>query len=192
MRRLNDLGTLPVAAAILVALNALYIALVAFGNLTDYGTNEAFVRHVLAMDTSNFGAEPGRNLDDDVMWRAITNETLQDIAYLAIIAWECLAALVVIAAVMSWIGERGTSYQRARALSTVGLLMLILLFFGGFIAIGGEWFQMWKSESWNGIEPAFRNSVLAVATLIVVHLPSEHWHKPLTDTRSFPTRHIQS
>jgi predicted small integral membrane protein len=178
MRRLNDLGTLPVAAAILVALNALYIALVAFGNLTDYGTNEAFVRHVLAMDTTNFGAEAGTNLDNDVMWRAITNETLQDIAYLAIIAWECLAAIVLITAVMAWIDERGTSYQLARALSTTGLMMLVLLFFGGFIAIGGEWFQMWKSESWNGIEPAFRNSVLAMAALIVVHLPGVQRREP--------------
>jgi predicted small integral membrane protein len=178
MRRLTDLGTLPVAATLLVALNALYIALVAFGNITDYGTNEAFVRHVLAMDTTNFGAEPGTNLDDDVMWRAITNETMQDIAYIAIIAWECLSALVLIAAVVMWIDERGTSYQRARALSTTGLMMLVLLFFGGFIAIGGEWFQMWKSESWNGIEPAFRNSVLAMAALIVVHLPSVQWREP--------------
>jgi predicted small integral membrane protein len=173
--RWMGIGTLPVAAALIVALNGLYILLVAFGNITDFGTNQAFVQHVLAMDTTNFGAEPGTGLDDDVMWRAITNETLQDIAYIGIIVWESATALVLIGAVVCWIRERGTGYRAARALSTIGLLMLVLLFLGGFIAIGGEWFQMWKSTSWNGLDPAFRNAMLALVALVLVHLPSPHW-----------------
>ena len=177
-RRSLGFGTLPFAAAVLVALNALYIALVAFGNITDFGTNQAFVQHVLAMDTTNFGAKPGTNLDPDVMWRAITNHTIQNIAYVLIIAWETLTALVLIAAVICWIRERGAGYRIARALSTIGLLMFLALFFGGFICIGGEWFQMWKSTAWNGLDPAFRNSVLALGTLILVHLPSASWHDP--------------
>ena len=172
---LQRLGSLPVAAALLVALNGLYIAFVAFGNITDFGTNQAYVQHVLAMDTTNFGAEPGTNLDPDVMWRAITNETVQDIVYVGIIAWETFTALVLVAAVIFWVRERGAGYRTARALSTVGLLMLLLLFFGGFIAIGGEWFQMWKSDAWNGLDPAFRNSVLALLALVLVHIPSPHW-----------------
>ena len=169
------IGSLPVAAAVLVALNGLYILLVAFGNITDYDTNRAFVQHVLAMDTTNFGADPGTNLDPDVMWRAITNSTLQDIAYVGIIVWESATALVLIAAVIFWIRERGTGFRTARALSTIGLLMLIALFLCGFIAIGGEWFQMWKSTAWNGIDAAFRNAMLAIGALIVVHLPSPSW-----------------
>lgn len=169
------IGSLPVAAAMLVALNGLYILLVAFGNITDFDTNRAFVQHVLAMDTANFGAEPGTNLDPDVMWRAITNSTLQDIAYVGIIVWESATALVLIAAVIFWIRERGTGFRTARALSTIGLLMLILLFLGGFIAIGGEWFQMWKSTAWNGLDAAFRNAMLAIGALVVVHLPSASW-----------------
>lgn len=170
-------GALPVAAAVLVAINGLYVLLVAFGNITDFDTNQAFVRHVLAMDTTNFGAEPGTNLDPDVMWRAIENETFQNIAYIGIIVWESLTAIVLLTAVAFWIRERGRGYRAARTLSTLGLLMLIVLFMGGFIAIGGEWFQMWKSSSWNGIDAAFRNSVLALITLVIVHLPSEHWEK---------------
>ena len=169
-------GTLPFAAAILVALNALYVALVAIGNITDFGTNQAFVQHVLAMDTTNFGAEPGTNLDRDVMWRAITRETAQNVAYVLIIAWETLTALVLIAAVVAWMRERGAGYRTARSLATIGLVMLLALFFGGFISIGGEWFQMWKSTAWNGLDPAFRNSALALGTLVLVHLPSQSWH----------------
>lgn len=171
----ENFGSLPVAAAVLVGLNGLYMAFVAFGNITDFGTNRAFVQHVLAMDTTNFGAEPGTNLDPDVMWRAIESDWLQDAAYIAIIIWETLTALVLLGSLGFWVRDRATGYRRARALSTVGLLMLVLLFMGGFIAIGGEWFQMWKSSAWNGIDAAFRNAVLALATLIVVHLPSSHW-----------------
>ncbi|MBV8157066.1 MAG: DUF2165 family protein, partial [Dyella sp.] len=36
---------------LLMAAIALWLALVAFGNLTDYGSNWPFVQHVLAMDT---------------------------------------------------------------------------------------------------------------------------------------------
>ena len=169
------LGTLPVAGTVLVALNGLYVLLVAFGNITDFGTNRPFVQHVLAMDTTNFGAPPGTALDPNVMWRAITDPTVQHLAYLGIIAWESATALVLLVAVVCWIRERGAGYRVARAVSTVGLLMLILLFMGGFIAIGGEWFQMWKSATWNGLDPAFRNSVLALLTLVLIHLPSPSW-----------------
>jgi hypothetical protein len=57
--RWTALGSLPVAIAVFVGLNALYMLLVAFGNITDFGTNQAFVHHVFAMDTTNFGAKPG-------------------------------------------------------------------------------------------------------------------------------------
>jgi len=168
-------GKLPAAAGLLVFLNGLYILLVAFGNITDFGTNQPFVQHVLSMDTTNFGADPGTNLDPDVMWRAIETQTVQDIAYIGLILWESLAALVLLAATLLWIRKPERSYRDARALSTIGLLMLLLLFFGGFTTIGGEWFQMWKSDSWNGLDPAFRNSALALVTLVLIQLPSPHW-----------------
>jgi predicted small integral membrane protein len=180
------LGTLPVVAAVLVGLNGLYVALVAFGNITDYGTNQAFVQHVLAMDTTNFGAEPGTNLDPDVMWRAIERDWFQNAAYVAIIAWETATAVVLLGSLLLWVRDRPSGYRRARALSTIGLLMLVLLFMGGFIAIGGEWFQMWKSQAWNGIDAAFRNAVLALLALVVIHLPSDYW-RPEADYRQVET-----
>jgi len=170
-------GSLPFAAGLLVFLNALYILFVTFGNVTDFGTNQLFVQHVLSMDTTNFGAGQGLQLDDDVMWRAIENRTVQNVLYVLIIAWEFLTTMVLCAAVLLWFRDAKNGYRRARATSTVGVLMLIALFFGGFIAIGGEWFQMWKSVEWNGIDAAFRNAMLAMVTLVVIHLPSSHWNE---------------
>lgn len=158
--------TLPAAAALLTGTVALYMALVAFGNITDFGTNQQFVRHVLAMDTTF--------KDDDLMWRAVTSTGLQDAAYVAIIAWEIVAALLLIAATVLWAGalRRRSGYPRARRLGTLGLLMVLLLFGAGFIGVGGEWFAMWQSENWNGLDAATRVVTLAGLVLLVTHLPS--------------------
>ncbi|MFJ5264418.1 DUF2165 domain-containing protein [Streptomyces sp. NPDC088387] len=147
---------LTLAAALLTGSLALYIALVAFGNITDFGTNQDFVRHVLAMDTTF--------KDEDLMWRAITNRGVQDTAYVLIIVWETVAALVLIAG--TWFWARG-AVARARQLSTYGLLMLMLLFGAGFVAIGGEWFAMWQSEDWNGLDAATRVFLMSGVVLLV-------------------------
>ena len=155
-------NALRLAATLLTATAALYIALVAFGNITDFGTNQQFVRHVLAMDTTF--------KDEDLMWRAITSKGLQDAAYVAIIVWETLAALVLIYG--TWLWARGDQ-ARARRFSTYGLLMLMLLFGAGFIAIGGEWFSMWQSGDWNGLDAATRVFLFSGVVLIVNHLPTK-------------------
>jgi predicted small integral membrane protein len=101
------------------------------------------------------------------MWRAITSHAWQDTAYVAIIVWETLAALVLIAATYLW----ARRHPRARQASTIGLLMLLLLFGAGFVAIGGEWFAMWQSKTWNGLDAATRVIVLTGVVLVVTCLP---------------------
>ncbi|GAU69059.1 integral membrane protein MviN [Streptomyces sp. NBRC 110611] len=155
---------LSLAATLLTGTVALYIALVAFGNITDFDTNQQFVRHVLAMDTTF--------QDPDLMWRAITSQPLQDAVYVAIIVWETAAALTLAVATVLWaIGPRRGGLARARLVSTIGLLMILVLFGAGFLAIGGEWFAMWQSKNWNGVEAAARNIMVAGIVLLVVHLP---------------------
>jgi predicted small integral membrane protein len=152
---------LHLAGTLLTATVALYMALVAFGNITDFGTNQQFVRHVLAMDTTF--------KDDDLMWRAVTSKGLQDAAYVAIIVWETVAALVLVYG--TWFYARRDDL-RGRRFATYGLLMVMLLFGAGFMAIGGEWFSMWQSEDWNGLDAALRVFVLSGVALIVVQLPA--------------------
>ncbi|MEV7201963.1 DUF2165 domain-containing protein [Streptomyces griseoluteus] len=153
--------SLTLAATVLTGVLALYIALVALGNITDFGTNQQYVRHVLAMDTTF--------KDDHLMWRAITSTALQDTAYVAIIAWETVAAAVLVWGTWLWARR---DHARARRFSTYGLLMLILLFGAGFIAIGGEWFAMWQSKTWNGVDAATRVFLLSGVALIINHLPA--------------------
>jgi predicted small integral membrane protein len=166
------LGTLPVACTVVVAINALYILLVTIGNIIDYRTNFNFVEHVLSMDTTNFGGQPGVGLDKNVLWRAIANPAIHDIAYTGVIVWQSLTSIVLLWAVYLWLAARRTRrFDDARQMSTIGLLMIITLFMGGFVTVGGEWFEMWRSVAWNGIEPAFRNAVLALFGVVLCHIP---------------------
>ena len=114
-RRVLGLGTLPVACTVMVGINALYILLVAFGNITDYGTNFDFVSHVLSMDTTNFGAPAGEGLDSDVMWRAIEADWVHHLAYVGVIIWESAAAIVLLCSLWAWLrASRTRSFDLAR------------------------------------------------------------------------------
>lgn len=166
MRVLQTFGGLRFVVAVFAAITAVQMALIAFGNMTDYETNHQFVVHVLAMDTTF--------QSPNMMWRAITNSTVVTIVYVLIIVWETVAALVLIAATVAWVralAGRGP-VTTARRLSSVGWVMWILLFAGGFVAIGGEYFQMWQSQDWNGLDAAMRNVIIAGVALVLNHLPA--------------------
>ncbi|SFS19710.1 Predicted small integral membrane protein [Dyella sp. OK004] len=146
---------------VMVAALALLISLVALGNITDYGTNFSFVRHVLAMDT----IFP----DSGIHYRAIASPLLQHSAYVLIIAVQ------VITAALCWVGmwrmwrrrhAPAALFQRSKGLAVMGLSSGVALWLVGFMAIGGEWFGMWMSSQWNGIETSFRLVALLLGALI--------------------------
>ena len=133
----------------LVATVALFFTLVALGNITDYGSNFAFVQHVLSMDTTF--KSPA------LMWRAIDDPRLHHATYLAIIAWQ------VGTSVLLWVGVARlwrhraaprAAFLAARGPAILGLTAGFLLYGAGFIAVGGEWFAMWQSQIWNGQQKA--------------------------------------
>ena len=146
---------------LLVLVIALWLALVAFGNITDSGSNWVFVPHVLAMDSIFPGAS--------IHYHAIHAPLLQHLAYLAIIAAETLAALLcAVGGWRMWRARRAaaTVFRHAGRLAVAGLSLGLLLWLGGFMAIGGEWFGMWMSSQWNGLASAFRFVMVLLAALI--------------------------
>lgn len=145
---------------------ALFAALVAFNNLTDYGANFAFVRHVLAMDTI-FEGSPAR-------WRAIEAPVLWHAAYALIIAMEVATALLLArGALAMWRARRASAavFARAKQAAIAGALVGFLLWFVGFMVVGGEWFLMWQSREWNGQTSAFHFYITLLALAIFVHQP---------------------
>lgn len=166
---LHRLGSLPGVATVLTGITAAYMALVAFGNITDFDSNQAFVDHVLEMDTT-FN-------DSDVMWRAIENNTLANTAYVGIIVAETIAALVLIWGFVLMMKAFGNgAWEHARKISSAGVLLVMVIFGLGFITIGGEWFSMWQSSDWNGLSAAIRNFTLAGFTMVMLHMPSRDWN----------------
>ena len=148
----------------LVAAIAVFFTLVAFGNLTDYGSNWQFVQHVLAMDT----IFP----DSTLTWRAITSPALQTLGYWLIIAWEAATAAVLWAGTARLLRARSTAaFGMAKSTAVVGLGLGFLLYAFGFIVVGGEWFAMWQSETWNGQQSAFGFITMIAAVLIVLLMP---------------------
>jgi predicted small integral membrane protein len=88
---------------------AAFAFIVAYDNIIDYGTNYAFVQHVLSMDTTF----PGNQL----MHRAITDESIWRLAYAGIIAGEGLTFLLfAIGAIMMLLALRApaASFNRCR------------------------------------------------------------------------------
>ena len=63
------------------------------------------------------------------------------------------------------------AFNRAKAFAVAGLTLGFLLWQLGFMTIGGEWFGMWQSKSWDGVPSAFRFVMVIMAVLIFVVLP---------------------
>jgi predicted small integral membrane protein len=134
----------------MVASVALFALLVAYNNVADYGSNYEFVRHTLSMDTTF--------PDNALKGRAITSPTLWTFGYWAIIAAEAATGLVLGYAalrMMLALGAPAAVFAAAKPYVVMGVGLGFLLWFTGFMVVGGEWFLMWQSKTWNGQQPAF-------------------------------------
>jgi len=145
---------------------ALFALLVAFGNVTDYASNFTFVQHVLSMDTTF----PGNAL----MYRAITTPALWHAAYWLIIAGEAVTGALLAAGALSLWRRRDApagEFNAAKRLAYLGATAGFLVWFLGFMVVGGELFAMCQSQTWNGKQSAFRFTVVILAVLIFVAQP---------------------
>jgi predicted small integral membrane protein len=158
--------TLRMAKTLLVVAVAGFYSFVVFNNLTDYGSNFQFIRHVLMMDTT-FPGNHG-------MWRALNGPAVHTAFYLSIIAWETLTM------VLCWWGGlrlaknvRATAaeFHRAKGVAVVALTLSLLMWLVAFLSVGGEWFLMWQSKTWNGQDAAFRLFAIVGIVLLLVAQP---------------------
>ncbi len=160
--------TIRLSKALMVLAMAFFASLVAFNNVTDYGTNFAFVHHVFLMDTTF----PGNQL----MYRAIETPWVHHAGYLGIIALETTTAL------LCWVGglhllrarkADAAGFRAAKRWAVAGLTLGFLTWQVAFMSVGGEWFGMWMSEQWNGVPDAFRFFITLLAVLIYLTLPND-------------------
>ena len=150
----------------LVSALALTCTLVVFGNVVDPATNFSFVQHVLSMDT----VLPDSGIAD----RSIKDPVLQRAAFDLIVAGEALTALLLWLGVLLMVARLkapATAFARAKSCAIAGLSVGFLVWQAGFLGIGGEWFGMWMSKTWNGQEAAFRFAMTVLGVLIYVAMP---------------------
>lgn len=148
-----------------LALSA-FAFLVTFNNITDYGSNFAFVQHVFSMDTTF----PGNAL----MYRAIATPAIWHAGYWLIIAGEaatCVLLLIGGIAMYRARHEDGAAFDAAKNWAIAGATVGFLVWFFGFMVVGGEWFVMWQSPNWNGQDAAFKFYMAILGVLIFVNQP---------------------
>ncbi|ODA68973.1 hypothetical protein A7A08_00808 [Methyloligella halotolerans] len=152
------------AKIVMVLCLAAFCAIVAYDNVADYEANYGFVGHVLSMeDTFQNNPLRDRAIRDEGVWRA---------AYAGIIAAEAVTGLLfLIGAVQMSLALRkpASEFQRAKAFVVAGATLGFLLWFFGFMVVGGEFFAMWQSKDWNGQEAAFRFYATMLLVLIFVY-----------------------
>jgi predicted small integral membrane protein len=158
--------TLRTIKLLLVFALAIFYSLVVFNNITDYGSNYEFVRHVMMMD-STFPGNRG-------MWRAIDTPLLHTAFYLSIITWEAVTTVLC-----WWGGFRmawalhgpAEAFHQAKRASILALTLSLLMWLVAFLSVGGEWFLMWQSKTWNGQDAAFRMFTVVGIVLLLVAQP---------------------
>jgi predicted small integral membrane protein len=161
--------TLRLAKVLLVFGVAVFYTFVVLNNTTDYGSNYQFVRHVMMMDSTI----PGNR----GMWRATNSPTLHTAFYVSIISWETMTMILCWMGVVKLVRAlRGTGFEfrAAKRLAIMGLTASLLMWLVAFLSVGGEWFLMWQSKSWNGQEAAFRMfTVVGIVLLLLVQPDAE-------------------
>ena len=151
------------AQAALVGGAGLQTGLIAWNNIVDYPSNYAFVQRVLSMDTIF--------TDSALVSRALVSPWLHRGFYAGIIVWEwAIAGLCGWGAVRLWKARAWDAerHESAKAPAISGLTLSLLLWLVAFLAVGGEWFAMWQSAKWNGVDAAAR--MFAVHGLILLML----------------------
>jgi predicted small integral membrane protein len=140
----------------------LYISLVCFNNIFDSESNFPFIKMVASMEDT-FSKERDE-------WRSINNEILQEAFFALIVIWELFIAVLLWAGFFKMIKRfRATAleFKTAKKYTSFGLSLGVLLWVTVFIAVGGEWFLMWQSKTWNAQGTAF--SLTSCFLLFLIH-----------------------
>ena len=156
------------AKIISVAGIGLLALLIVIGNTTDYYSNYFFVEHVLKMDTTF--------PDSHLHYRSVNTPFLFHAGYILIILLEAFMVFCCIKG--SWtmfrnLKKDGAAFHASKNWAVAGIILGILIWFVGFEVIGGEWFAMWQSGTWNGLAAAERVLSFLALVLVLLHFKDE-------------------
>ncbi|MFY9332075.1 MAG: DUF2165 domain-containing protein [Candidatus Nanopelagicales bacterium] len=155
-----------IVASIFVLMTASYYLVVGFDNITNptnpNGSNWPFVQGVLSGD--------GVPADSGFEWRFIDATWFQAAGYVMIMTLETVTGILLLIGGLLGLRRSGAtvSWGKAQRWTYAGGTVGLTVFFFGFITVGGNWFIMYLNSKWNGLAPAFQNSVMTALTMIFV------------------------
>lgn len=162
-----------------MAIRNLKIALVVFaglqgwlyvaGNLANWDAGLGAISYVLSMQ--------GNEIYANRIFPAITGTAGATGAFLIILTGEFLVgALCFKGAWELWAARKAdaTIFNQSKSFAILGAGMGVVVWFGGFIVIGGALFQMWQSEIGSGsFRDAFVFAASSALVLLIVRAPDE-------------------
>ena len=66
------------------------------------------------------------------------------------------------------------AFERAKRVAISALGLALLMWLVAFLSVGGEWFLMWQSKTWNGEPAAFRMFTVIGIVLVLLAQPEPH------------------
>jgi predicted small integral membrane protein len=156
------------AKTLLMAGLALFYTLVVFNNLTDFDSDYQFVRHVLMMDTTTPGNQG--------MYRALVSPGLHLAFYGSIICWEIVTTVLLwwgVVRLLRALRQSAAEFNGAKRLPVIALTLSLMMWLVAFYVVGGEWFLMWQSQTWNGQQAAARNFTMVGLVFLILLQPDK-------------------
>jgi predicted small integral membrane protein len=143
------------------AVAGVFLLLVGFTNLGDYATNLAFVRKVAGMEDLFTG--------EALRWRRVEKPWIHHLLYACIISWELFCGILAVVGAW-WMFDRRRSdpvaFESASVPSTYAYGLAVVLWFGGFVTVAGEWFLMWRADGSDAQGTALLLSIVFLLLLL--------------------------
>ena len=154
-----EIRILKIVLILFVGLMALFFAA---ANITNWDPGLETVAYVLSME--------GHDYYSNRIFPPIINPVLVTITFLAIIVGESLVGVLSLKGAWDLWRKRkvsGDEFDSAKKLAILGCGMAMVVWFGGFMVLGGGLFQMWQSEIGAG---SFRDSFTVAVTSGIIML----------------------
>jgi len=137
------------------------------GNIANWNAGFELVRYVMSME--------GHEIYGTHIFPPVTNSVLVILAYLTILSGEFLVGGLSFKGAWDLWGARRESadvFNAAKTFALLGTGMAVVVWFGGFVVIGGTLFQMWQTKIGAGsFDGAFVFAVGGGLVLLFVSSP---------------------
>jgi predicted small integral membrane protein len=137
------------------------------GNIANWNAGLELVGYVVGME--------GHEIYGSHIFPPVTHPVLVTLAYLLILTGESLVGVLSLKGAWDlWLArdENASAFNASKTYAILGTGMAVVVWFGGFVVIGGVLFQMWQTEIGHGsFADAFIFAAAGGLVLLIVNGP---------------------